>query len=284
MARYIVYTYQFSPIVTKQRNLFENNPQSLAEIMSQKQEIFGNIFNGELHFVGKNTEYSHRVLYNQDNIIVFRLANRKYQSLEEDFSIIKHQYSPSCLVIIDNRKNVQHIAIEEDLKAFQDTETVKNILIHTFSQYLRANRLRIEIQREFQDSEFWNLIRQYPNGMSMVRFTFSYPNLPRVSSSIDNMISEASRVTNSQQTVFELNAAPNNQLTLEKRNRKLSGLAKASADSGNIITLKAKGYRRHIQTGHTSKSLEIENLEILLQGDLIETATTKLIKELNKIK
>ena len=46
MARYIVYTYQFSPIVTKQRNLFENNPQSLAEIMSQKQEIFGNIFNG----------------------------------------------------------------------------------------------------------------------------------------------------------------------------------------------------------------------------------------------
>ena len=52
MARYIVYTYQFSPIVTKQRNLFENNSQSLADIMSHKQEIFGNIFNGELHFMG----------------------------------------------------------------------------------------------------------------------------------------------------------------------------------------------------------------------------------------
>lgn len=284
MARYIVYTYQFSPIVTKQRNLFENNPQSLAEIMSQKQEIFGSIFNGELHFMGKNTEYSHRLLYNQDNIIVFRLANRKYQSLEEDFSIRKHSYSPSCLVIIDNRKNVQHIAIEEDIIAFQDTQTVANILSQTFSNYLKAHRLRIEVQREFQNSEFWNLVRQYPNGISMVRFTFSYPNLPRVSSSIDKMISEASRITNSQQTVFEFNAPQNNQLTLEKRNRKLSGLARASADSGNIITLKAKGYRRHIQTGHTSKSLEIDNLEILLRGDLIETATDKLVKELNKIK
>ena len=284
MARYIVYTYQFSPIVTKQRNLFENNPQSLADIMSHKQEIFGSIFNDELRFVGKSTEHSHRILYNQDNIIVFKLANRKYQNLEEDFNIRRHEYSPSCLVIIDNRRNIQHIAIEEDVVAFQDTQTVANILTQTFSNYLRRHRLRIEIQREFQDSEFWNLIRQYPNGISMVRFTFSYPNLPRVSSSIDNMISEASRVTNSQQTIFEFNAAPNNQLTLEKRNRKLSGLAKASADSGNVITLKAKGYRRYIQTGHTSKSLEIDNLEVLLRGDLIETATDKLVKELNKIK
>ena len=284
MARYIVYTYQFSPIVTKQRNLFENNPQSLADIMSHKQEIFGSLFNDELRFVGKSTEHSHRILYNQDNIIVFKLANRKYQNLEEDFNIRRHEYSPSCLVIIDNRRNIQHIAIEEDIVAFQDTQTVANILTQTFSNYLRRHRLRIEIQREFQDSEFWNLIRQYPNGISMVRFTFSYPNLPRVSSSIDNMISEASRVTNSQQTIFEFNAAPNNQLTLEKRNRKLSGLAKASADSGNVITLKAKGYRRYIQTGHTSKSLEIDNLEVLLRGDLIETATDKLVKELNKIK
>lgn len=284
MARYIVYTYQFSPIVTKQRNLFENNPQSLADIMSHKQEIFGSLFNDELRFVGKSTEHSHRILYNQDNIIVFKLANRKYQNLEEDFNIRRHEYSPSCLVIIDNRRNIQHIAIEEDVVAFQDTQTVANILTQTFSNYLRRHRLRIEIQREFQDSEFWNLIRQYPNGISMVRFTFSYPNLPRVSSSIDNMISEASRVTNSQQTIFEFNAAPNNQLTLEKRNRKLSGLAKASADSGNVITLKAKGYRRYIQTGHTSKSLEIDNLEVLLRGDLIETATDKLVKELNKIK
>lgn len=284
MARYIVYTYQFSPIVSKQKKLFDDSTKSLTEILSKKQETFGNLFNSELHFRGKSMEYSHRILYNQDNIIVFRLANNKCQSLEKNFSIQKHQYSPSCLVIIDNRKNVQHIAIEEDVVAFQDTNTVVNILKQTFSTYLNQHRLNIEIQKEFQESEFWDLVRQHPKGINMVRFTFSYPNLPRVSSSIDKMISETSKMTNSQQTVFEFNSAPENQLTLEKRNRKLAGLAKASADSGNVITIKAKGCRRHIQTGHTSKSLEIDNLEILLQGDLIENATTKLIKELNKIK
>lgn len=284
MSRYIVYTYQFSPILTKQQNLFEDNQQSLAEIMSHKQEIFGNIFNDELHFRGKNIEYQHKILYNEDNIIVFKLANKKSQSLEENFSIKKHLYSPSCLVIIDNRNNVQHIAIEEDIVAFQDTNMVANILRQTFTTYLKRHRLNIEIQKEFQEGEFWDLVRQYPKGIDMVRFTFSYPNLPRVSSSIDKMISETSKLTNSQQTVFEFNSAPNNQLTLEKRNRKLVGLTKASADSGNVITIKAKGYRRYIQTGHTSRSIEIENLELLLEGDLIETATTKLIKELNKIK
>ena len=83
MARYIVYTYQFSPIVSKQKKLFDDSPQSLTEILSKKQETFGNLFNGELHFRGKSMEYSHRILYNQDNIIVFRLANNKCQSLEK---------------------------------------------------------------------------------------------------------------------------------------------------------------------------------------------------------
>lgn len=284
MARYIVYTYQFSPIVSKQKKLFEDSTKSLTEILSKKQEIFGNLFNGEVHFRGKTMEYSHRILYNQDNIIVFRLANNKCQSLEKNFRIQKHQYSPSCIVIIDNRKNVQHIAIEEDVVAFQDTNTVANILKHTFSTYLNQHRLNIEIQKEFQEREFWDLVRRYPKGINMVRFTFSYPNLPRVSSSIDRLISETSKATNSQQTVFEFNSAPNNQLTLEKKNRKLTGLAKASADSGNVITIKAKGLRRYIQTGNTSKSIEIDNLDILLEGDLIETITEKLVKELNKIK
>lgn len=284
MARYIVYTYQFSPISVHQDSLFETSKQSLTDIMSQKQDIFGKIFNSDLKFKSKNVEYSHKILYNQDNFIVFRLANKKHQSLEEDFSIKKVSYSPSCLVIIDNRKNVQHIAIEEDIVAFQDTNTVANILTQTFSNYLKPHRLRIEIQKEFQQSEFWNLVSQYPKGISMVRFTFSYPNLPRVSSSIDNMISEASRDTNSQQTVFEFNAAPNCLLTLEKKNRRLSKLTKAAADSGNVITIRAKGCRRHIQTGHTSKSFEIDNLELLLDNDLLETATNKIIQALNRIK
>ena len=102
MARYIVYTYQFSPISVHQDSLFETSKQSLTDIMSQKQDIFGKIFNSDLKFKSKNVEYSHKILYNQDNFIVFRLANKKHQSLEEDFSIKRVSYSPSCLVIIDN--------------------------------------------------------------------------------------------------------------------------------------------------------------------------------------
>ena len=284
MAQYIIYTYQFSPIVTNQKELFDDTRETSAEIMSKKQDIFGDLFKNDISFKNKKNEYSHRILYNQDNIIVFRLANKKYQNLEENFCIRKHAYSPSCLIIIDNRKDIQHIAIELDTIAFQDTQTVANILKQTFSRYLEEHKLRLEIQKEFQVSEFWNLVEKYPRGISMVRFKFSYPNLPRVSSAIDKMIREESEATNSQQTVFEFNAATDNILTLSKKNKRLSGLAKASADSGNTITIKAKGVRKFVQTGRTNKSIVIDNLEILLENDLIENATTKIVRELNKIK
>lgn len=284
MAQYIVYTYQFSPIVTNQKELFDDTTQTSAEIMSKKQDIFGDLFKNDLIFKNKKNEYSHRILYNQDNIIVFRLANKKYQNLEENFCIKRHEYSPSCLIIIDNRKDIQHIAIESDVVAFQDTQTVAKILKQTFSRYLETYKLRIEVQKEFQVSEFWNLIEKYPKGIRMVRFKFSYPNLPRVSSAIDKMIKEESEATNSHQTIFEFNSATDNVLTLSKKNRRLSGLAKASADSGNAITIKAKGIRKLIQTGCTNKSIVIDNLEILLENDLIENATTKIVRELNKIK
>ena len=91
---------------------------------------------------------------------------------------------------------------------------------------------------------------------SMVRFHFSYPNLPRVCDSINELISNQSKLTNSKETTFELKSSNTEQLYLSNENEQLNGLIDASAKSGNIITLKIKNIRKHIRTGKTTKRIQ----------------------------
>lgn len=286
MAKYIIYTYQFSPIRNSSTSLFKELEVDASESMAKKQDIFESILQNEkTHFVYKNKEYGHKIIHDKDHIIILKLANTKSVNLEEDFQKHKQYHFPSCQVIIDNRHDVQHIAIEENSTAFADTQTVCAIMESTFRSYLKPYKLHIDIQKEFQYSEFWNTIKQYPTGITMVRFHFLYPNLPRVWESVNDLISKASETTNSKETTFEFKADEDENLELSENSDMLKGLVKASADSGNLITLKARKLRALIQTGKTSKSIEIDDLEATLRPDIFDNnGGTKLIEKLNKVK
>ena len=286
MSRYIIYTYQFSPITSVQGSLFHNNMLPVKERMEKKQEIFESYFlqNSNKPYQGRTEYHDSKILYHRDHFIVFQLANNTYQQIEEKFHVNKYPHHPSCIVIIDNRHDIQHIAIEDNSTAFSDTNVVAHILSITYAHFLKKYGLQIEIKRDFQESEFWSLVDRYPS-ITMVRFNFSYPNLPRTLSSINKMIAENSALTNSKNTTFEFKSDPSEQLVLKKKNRKLSALTKASADSGHTITIKAKGIKHHIHTGTTFKTIEIDNLKIILNdANLLESPTEKLASIFNKIK
>lgn len=276
MSRYILYTYQFSPISEAQTDLFERNSVSIKETMAKKQDILQKFFDDECLFKTNRVEYSHLIIYNEDGFIAFKLANQKLQHVEENFLIKKQYNHPSCNVVIDNRTNVQHVAIEEDYSSFADTDVVAHILTSAFNNFLRKYRLQIEIKKEYQKTEFWKLIEDYPNGIHMVRFCFSYPNLPRVSEAIDDMIKNSSKETNSTETTFEFKARSNERLVLSHDNLQLNKLIQSSADSGNLITMKANGYRKYIKTGDSCKSIDIDDIEKVLHSNLYETVSEKL--------
>ena len=286
MASYILYTYQFAPLSNESKNLFESLPTTI-ERMEKKQDYLQSILSDKL-FKFKSVRdgiFEHQIRYESNGIVILKLANNKHLSLEENFKKKKHNYSPSCFIIIDNRKDIQHIAIEDDVTAFSSTDVVKNILEHSLRKALKAYGLTLSIKKEYQETEFWQLIDQYPKGASMVRFHFSYPNLPRVCDSINELISNQSKLTNSKETTFELKSSNTEQLYLSNENEQLNGLIDASAKSGNIITLKIKNIRKHIRTGKTTKSIEIEDLELQMQNDdLFKTTPEKLIELLNQVK
>lgn len=289
MSKFILYTYQFSPLQEKKEiSLFEDDMKVLTkeELMEQKQNIFSAFFQegSTLLFKKQSKKFAHKIILNKDNIIVFRLANNKKLYLEESFQKQEYRYYPSCLIIVDNRKDIQHIAIEEDKTAFSDTDTVKKILNLTFNRYLHNKGLNITIQRDYEKVEFWNIVHQYEQKIEMIRFNFSYPNLPNVNKSIKELIAKTNKATNSKHSSFELKAADDENLEINDENQDIVDMAAYSADCGDIITIKVKGVKAYIKTGTTTKGFECDNLETSLNGDLFERGINTLKKILNKFR
>lgn len=286
MASFILYTYQCDPITNLGNTLFEELP-SIKERMDKKLEyIHAIITDDNFKFKSKKDgEFNLKIYYDQDGIIVLRIANNKNLNLEENFKKNKHHYSPSCFVIIDNRTNVQRIAIEEDVTAFSSTDVVRNIILHSLKRHLHKYGLGIEIKKEYQKKEFWDIVNGQVKGISLVRFCFSYPNLPRIHQSINELINSESKVVNSKQTTLEYRSNESEHLELEESNAQLSGLVEASASSGHPITIKAKGIRKFIQTGNTTKRIYIDELDASLQdGNLFGKIAEKIIEKLNSVK
>lgn len=145
--------------------------------------------------------------------------------------------------------------------------------------------LNIEIKKEYENKEFWKLIKCHPQGISMIRFSFSYPNLPRVHQSINELINSESKVVQSKQTTLEYKANNQEQLLLDESNQQLSDLVDASASSGHSIIIKARGFSKHLQTGNTTKRIDIEDLEVHIQeGSLFKDVIEEIIERLNSLK
>lgn len=184
-----VYTYEFIPLEKPEGNLFQSKEEiekHIEDLKLHKQEILqkyiDRIVKGELVPRMGDKEYRCKTLYHEGGVTIFKMENIKDESYDWNFGVERHRIGPNCHVIIDNRKDMQHIAIERKIKAFSSTNVVKNILCETLKPLLRSEGLLLEINPQFHPKEFWDFIeanRQY--GIKEIRFYFPYPNLPAIS-------------------------------------------------------------------------------------------------------
>lgn len=287
MSKYKLYRYQFSPIQSNTQSLFpvNNGKMTDEELMQKKQTLFASLFNAdvELKFKKGNKLYNHKMLFNQGGFFVFKIANDKSVNLEENFTKCKHEYAPSCNVIIDNRQNVQFIAVEEKKNVFTSTDVVSSILQNTFSKYLQPYRLTIDVRRVYDETDFWTIVAGNPNSIVKVRFRFAYPNLPALNKNVKEAIAEVAKSTASGNSELTLEAQKGASLNISKNDVHISSLVKISADGGEEIKIKIKKMTAWQKVGDSSKSIEIENLEALLSVGLFDKALDKLAGFFNKL-
>lgn len=257
MAKYILYTYQFAPLIGENSDypkLFEDAVEESPEIiMHAKQGVFTNLLkkDSELVFTCSDQTYSHKILLNFNGIITLRIANNKKFIQEQDFKLKEIPNHPSCMVIVDNREGFQTIAIEKN-SSFPSTDTVARIMKASFNAYLRPYRLYVDIRRRLEENSFWQLVDRYPDGIKKIRFYFAYPNLPRVSDNVEEVFRELALQFNAN-TQFELTAIEGQTLNLDKEDKRLASMIKASSDSGlPVKVLPAKKKSAWVSSGSGS--------------------------------
>lgn len=261
MALFTLYTYQFSPILNfnhDQIDLFGKvYIQSAIDSMENKNKIFEkSLIKSKYRHLGK--DLSTQLIINDNNLIIFRIANKKNIKLEKNFHPEVFTNEPSILIVVNNDKEVQRIAIEQNTSIFSDTSVVAGIISKSLKESLKENNLSISIKREFKETEFWEVVNRHKDGIRMVRFQFDYPNLPRSCSRASEMLKSISKVINGKSSKAEFQAAEGEVLELENDNDGLNDLIKESANTGNYITFGIKGTNKHLKTGNTIKTLDID--------------------------
>lgn len=292
MATFVIYTYQFAPVMHPIEGMEYSDEEkvSIKESLEKKQDILGSYLNknSELQFCQGEEQYNHKWLASQDSIHVFRIANNKNTTLETNFEEQEVKNHPSCVVIVDNRHNRQVIAIQRTSKAWTKTGDVAAILQETFNKLLQSKyRIQLSIDAKYHTHEFWEVVSTFHKGIKRVTFTFPYPNLPQISDLVGDFYRLVALETDSEPSTT-LTALPNQTtVKLDKGSLLLENMIKACAASGKPIKITPLG-SKEITLGEEGLVEEkISDVALKNLGDkqdLFKSKWTIIIEFLNNIK
>ena len=282
----------FRPITEGQMAIpFEGGRQvDVQDSLDRKQELTGEILDDDkrLKFEYNGMEYAHKACMGKNGIYVFRIANTGHRpaKVETDFHVVTQENHPSCLVIIDNRKDRQIMAIEHNT-AFGKTPSLADILQDTLRQALRAYRLTLDVKAKYHTSEFWQVVNTSMTlkGIDYVDFPFAYPNLPEISDMVGEYMNDVARRTNSEPTLH-LAGQNKESVKLDPADLWLLSAIKACAASGRPILLKPKGseLRKIGVDSPVFEEIPDGALEELDLPELFDTKFQRIVEFLNTIK
>ena len=280
MAKFIIYTYQFSPLLT----LFDSVEESEAA-MKRKNEIFEELFAdfNSLCLTNGRREVSKRSLplegVNNKQFILFHLGDPKRVPLEKivdgKFVNTSDTTSPHCMILIDNRKDIQRIYIEKKATAFQGkTDRIARCLQLNFNKLLSKKHLSMIIRHEYSERSFWDYVTTRAKKIKSVEFFIPYPNLPRVSDNVNEYLKEIATDYNSN-LKLRLEASVFGRIgDLNPSDERLQAFAKTNARSGVPIKIGEEGVKGLIHCGkNVYQSVELPDQMSQLkaedfQGDL----------------
>lgn len=295
MAKFQIYTYMFRPIMENQMELpFEEFQQiNVQDSLDRKQELMGKILDDteKLKFDFNGTEYEYKTYIRQGGIYVFRIANNGHKpvKVENDFKVVKQENHPSCLVIIDNRKDRQVIAIENKGKksAFGKDPSLAVIIQTALRKALQVYRLALDVTPKYHTSEFWQVVdtSMRLKGIDYVDFPFAYPNLPEISDMVGEYMTGVARRTNSEPTLH-LQGQNKESVKLDQTDLWLLSAIKACAASGRPILIKPKGSELRKIGVDSPVYEEISDVALseLDQKDFFDSKFQSIVEFLNTIK
>ncbi len=271
-----IYRYQILPFSQQIPLFLDCGVKSIDELKEKKNEFFSQAIQEIINLIYERAELIHKIILNEEDIIIFKIGvNRKFNRDKPDFTVEEIDNWPNLHIIINNKANIQKIAIQFNRKAFGSTNTVANLLEQNIDAVLKKYYLKIHIKPIFTKQFFWDIVDKHPTGITQTCFDMVSPNMSNISHSLNLDLQQLNATTNTQETKLELNSDQSSNLNFDRDDIFINSLVDYASEGGGNISLKIKGYKRKFHTSNSIDEYEIDELEI-------KNATSKELGEIFK--
>ena len=204
MQTFELFRYQLLPISQHQQELF-SSPLSADEIRARKNEFFDQVLSRLPQFRHRGLEIKHKVEHHVAEWFIFKLgAHKSVDRDTEEFHKERIESWPNVTGIVHNSPDTQVISISRNPRAFSSTSSVAKLFERTVTPALRAFGLTIQIREQFEQNNFWSVLKQYEGKVSRVRFEMVAPNMANISRVLKVDLRQLNRDSNCQKTDLQL--------------------------------------------------------------------------------
>lgn len=284
--RFHLYRFHLLPLKTNIQAYNEcfDERLTLDELKNKKNEIFKKILLNLSTTTDKNKNPIQ--IYDKtdnDECFLYKIANKKPTTITKDFKQTRTIDEPYVFIIINNNKEIQKIAINENSKAFTKPDSVRNIIRKLFQKDLENHGLNIEIEKLFDKKTFWSYVSIYKDQISYINFKIIKPNLANISASLSEDLKKFMNKVNSHESNLKIKAPKKGVLeNINQSNPDINGLVDYSSKGGGSVTLKFKGIAKSYNT--LEKPLIIEINEMQIEGSSPQDVSKVLQLLFNNVK
>ncbi|SFK98219.1 hypothetical protein SAMN05216357_1104 [Porphyromonadaceae bacterium KH3CP3RA] len=259
-----IYRYHLLPIdhKNKQIELFPYEKEfSYDDIKKKKNDFFKQVLDNIVEVT--NNTYPLKLEHHQSDFFLFKIAQKKTTRITKNFQNKIIDNEPYVYIIINNDKDVQKIAISDNVEAFSNPTVVRNILKKLFNKELLKFGLNIEIEQLFDSKGFWEVVNKYNDLITFISFQFVKPNLANISNSLPEVFKDFSDNVNSHESQISIKAPERGKLdNIDKQNEAINGLVNYTSEGAGSIKMKIKGFRKQIDTKENPVILQIRELDM----------------------
>jgi hypothetical protein len=254
-------------------------PKSVDDLIQQKNNIFADALRLPTAFKSDRAEINVQQLYNSDNFFLFRLAVNRSVSLEtKDFSVKSVDNWPRILVAIWNDPDVQLIAVQHRLQAFQHSKAVAKLIMKSIEEPLSRHQLVSSVEPLIEKRVFWDLVEKHRGKIKRVEFELVTPNMASISKALPEDLRAFAKKTNAVKSTLAIEADPGASLVLDKADATVDGLNSYTSDGGGSVSITLNGVKKKINTSNEVKEIEIDDAKLDGSADDI----VKVLRELMK--
>lgn len=269
-SRFNLYRYQLLP----KNRYFQGDlygPSSIEELIELKNSIFAEALDSPTLFKCDRLEITVQKAFEDEDFYLFRVAvNRSVHLETKDFGSRSVANWPKIWVAVWNSPDVQMIAIQQRVQAFQDSKSVVKLLAKSIEDSLSRHQLIIAVEPLFEEKLFWDLIDKHKGRIKKVEFELVTPNMASISKALPEDLRAFAKKTNAVKSKLTLEADPDSALVLEKDDKTVEGLASYTSEGGGNISISLSGLKKKINTSTTVKEIEIGDAK--LEGSAEEIA------------